>query len=1042
VEADATYVAWVEEDGPDVKMRLSHEDAQAVAAETIEVDSRLVGSGIELAVLAVPRGARLAISIESAPEFEQPGAVRLKVFRYSPEMASYPEVRARLAAIGAWSRATNTKVDSESGDGLRDIDLALSHLESSDGSPVLAAWGRMVRSRINGRKLGDLKSALLDARSATRRFAALGAKRNAGRAQLAQVALLQDFAMDARARDPTREEAAREARDLSISLSSDESLGASERARAVNQQGVLAYNLYDWPLARSKWQEVIPMYEAIGDRRGRVQALSNLGVLASKEGDYRTAKKYFDRVLASFEHVGSPGRRASMLLNAANAEINAGHIDLATEHLLRATELARKHKMKLNEARALHGLGRAYQARGDTAQATTFHAAALKMYRLTKDPGGLVFSLIDNGGLEREAGDFARAVALHKEADSVAAAANLHLYARLELAKDYFAALDFERAIATCRQIIAMPELDPNYYMLHEVQLALAESLLAQPRRTPQAVSEATALAQTVLNAGILRADTKIELGSRRLLAQSHVVRGETYKAREEYQRAIALIFKYRSNLGSAELQAASAVQEQQTLRGYVDLLMRDAVARGPGKLSPVSATEDEALRVLEWARANNFDPARVSQLDAVTQERIDELLAAMAGKRVGIAALRESSDDAARQLEILQLDIAQLRAQVDQLRAASAHPARATHISSVGAAWPAVGKEVAQLSYMLDTEHAYLWVRNSAGIRSTVLAASPAAVARDLSLLASAIRSRSPQQVDSTLARLSAVLIPPDAIAADSTTIQIVADGRIDSIPFAALSRPRSASRLTDGQSVVMITSLFEPRALPVSREDRSVDLVALASDARSIADQPEGAVFSNLQNTNSEVRAIAALFRTSKPDSTIKLLSGADGSADNLEKYWQSGVDVIHFATHGLSDLRQPLMSLLLLPARDATGKAAYLTAGQVLEWRGDVDLVFLGACDTAVGPVRFAEGMSGLQGAFLRAGARGVIGTLWPVEDVYASQFAADFYRRYTEGKSAAESLSETQRAWFNSSPGVRGSEQAYRRMTASAHVLYAR
>jgi ribosomal-protein-alanine N-acetyltransferase len=79
-----------------------------------------------------------------------------------------------------------------------------------------------------------------------------------------------------------------------------------------------------------------------------------------------------------------------------------------------------------------------------------------------------------------------------------------------------------------------------------------------------------------------------------------------------------------------------------------------------------------------------------------------------------------------------------------------------------------------------------------------------------------------------------------------------------------------------------------------------------------------------------------------------------------------------------------------------------------------------------------------MSGLQGAFLRAGARGVIGTLWPVEDVYASQFAADFYRRYTGGKSAAESLSETQRAWLKSSPGIRGSEQAYRRMTASAHV----
>jgi CHAT domain-containing protein/Tfp pilus assembly protein PilF len=1043
VEADATYVAMVEEDGPEVTVRLTHESARGIAAETIEVDSKLVGSGIELAVLAVPRGAHLAISIESAPEFEQPGAVRLKIFRYSSETASYPEVQARLAAIRAWSRGTNAKVSSESGDEIRDIDLALAQFESSDGSPVLAAWGRMVRSRINYRKSVDLKSALFDAQNAVRRFAALGATRNAGRAQLAEAVVLVELATDAGARNPTREEAAHQAKDLLISLSSDKSLSATERARAVNNQGVLAHNLYDWPGARSKWQEVIPMYEAIGDRRGRVQSLQNLGVLASEEGDYRTARQYFDRVLASLDQVGSPGRRASMLLNAANAEINAGHIDPAIEHLLRALDLARKHKMSLNEPRALHGLGRAYQARGDSAQATTFHAAALKLYRSTQDSIGLITSLVANGGLARDARDFAQAVALHTEADSVATAANSHLYARLELAKDYVAALDFERAIATCRQIIAMPDLDPKFYRLDEVRLTLAESLLAQPRRTSQAVSEATALTQIALNAGILREDTTIELGGRRLLAQSHVVRGEIDKAREEYQRAIALVFKYRSNLNSPELQAATAAQEQQIFRGYVDLLMRDAVARGPDMLSPVSASEEEALRVLEWARANNFDPARISQLDAVAQERVDELLTGMAGKRVRMAALLESSDDVTRQLEILQLDIAQLRAQVDRLRAASARTASATHIlPSVDAAWPAIGEGVTQLSYMLDTGHAYLWARDSSGIRSTVLAARPAGVARDLSALATAIRSRTPQQVDATLARLSAVLIPPDAIAADSTMIQIVADGKIDSIPFAGLSWPRSTSRLTDRQSVVMITSLFEPRTPPAFREDRTVDLVALSSDARSIADLPEAAVFSTLQNTNSEVRAIAALFRTSNPQSTIKLLSGADGSADNLEKYWHAGVDVIHFATHGLPDLRQPLTSLLLLPARDAAGKAAYLTAGQVMEWHGDVDLVFLGACDTAVGPVRFAEGMSGLQGAFLRAGARGVIGTLWPVEDVYASQFAADFYRRYTAGKSAAESLSETQRAWLEPSPGIRGSEQAYRRMTASAHVFYAR
>ena len=117
------------------------------------------------------------------------------------------------------------------------------------------------------------------------------------------------------------------------------------------------------------------------------------------------------------------------------------------------------------------------------------------------------------------------------------------------------------------------------------------------------------------------------------------------------------------------------------------------------------------------------------------------------------------------------------------------------------------------------------------------------------------------------------------------------------------------------------------------------------------------------------------------------------------------------------------------------------SYLTAGQVQEWRGDADLVYLSACETAVGPARFADGLPGLQRAFLRAGARGVIATLWPVEDVYASLFAADFYRRYTAGTPAARALSETQRSWMQPAPGIRESEQAYRRMTAWAHAYYA-
>ena len=145
------------------------------------------------------------------------------------------------------------------------------------------------------------------------------------------------------------------------------------------------------------------------------------------------------------------------------------------------------------------------------------------------------------------------------------------------------------------------------------------------------------------------------------------------------------------------------------------------------------------------------------------------------------------------------------------------------------------------------------------------------------------------------------------------------------------------------------------------------------------------------------------------------------------------------MHFATHGLANVRQPMASLLLLPAKSADGSASYLTAGQVQEWRGDVGLVFLGACDSAVGPARFADGMPGLQRAFLRAGARGVVATLWPIEDVAARDFSLEFYRRLMSSAPDV-ALREAQRAWLHSPPGSKPEEGLRRRMTAWAHVYY--
>jgi CHAT domain-containing protein len=82
---------------------------------------------------------------------------------------------------------------------------------------------------------------------------------------------------------------------------------------------------------------------------------------------------------------------------------------------------------------------------------------------------------------------------------------------------------------------------------------------------------------------------------------------------------------------------------------------------------------------------------------------------------------------------------------------------------------------------------------------------------------------------------------------------------------------------------------------------------------------------------------------------------------------------------------------------------GKRVYdgrLTVHEIVrEWRLDADLVTLSACQTALGKSVPGEGFVGFAHAFLRAGARSVVVSLWEVDDEAASMLMGRFYENLT-------------------------------------------
>ena len=90
----------------------------------------------------------------------------------------------------------------------------------------------------------------------------------------------------------------------------------------------------------------------------------------------------------------------------------------------------------------------------------------------------------------------------------------------------------------------------------------------------------------------------------------------------------------------------------------------------------------------------------------------------------------------------------------------------------------------------------------------------------------------------------------------------------------------------------------------------------------------------------------------------------------------------------------------------------------------------LVTLSACDTGTGEARAGEGVLGLRRGFVRAGARNLLMTLWPVADRETSDFMKRFYQLALERKEPFNALHEVQRDTLQALRRERGLEEAVR------------
>lgn len=205
---------------------------------------------------------------------------------------------------------------------------------------------------------------------------------------------------------------------------------------------------------------------------------------------------------------------------------------------------------------------------------------------------------------------------------------------------------------------------------------------------------------------------------------------------------------------------------------------------------------------------------------------------------------------------------------------------------------------------------------------------------------------------------------------------LTIVPHGALHYLPFNAL-KPRNGKFLIEGHTIRLLPSASVSKFLNKSTTP-TAGLLVFGNPDRSDAPALPGA--------ENEARAIAKLW----PDSKVILRKNA---TESLLKRSAGAFKYLHLASHGQFNPDDPLKSRMLLSAdNDNDGD---LTVPEIYDLKLNADMVVLSACETALGEVKNGDDVVGLNRGFLYAGAKSIVGSLWPVPDNPTKDFMVDLY-----------------------------------------------
>lgn len=159
------------------------------------------------------------------------------------------------------------------------------------------------------------------------------------------------------------------------------------------------------------------------------------------------------------------------------------------------------------------------------------------------------------------------------------------------------------------------------------------------------------------------------------------------------------------------------------------------------------------------------------------------------------------------------------------------------------------------------------------------------------------------------------------------------------------------------------------------------------------------------------------ATMIKTLQPSAVISV--GKDTSLEKVKSGMLSRYQVVHFATHMATREENGSEMGIILSQFDqcARPRDGFLGVSEILNQRFLAELVVLSSCEYGVGQDAAGEWVEGLSTAFIHAGARRVVASMWPLQGRVTTEFMERFYLALFEDKrSPAAALRQVQTAMW--------------------------